>query len=151
MPCFVNQILGAKVKTLLVIVIIVLTLVIAVQASGQTVKDSLGNQLRLYDWTWFNGQAPFHHPNGNSYKNVWVYAKPRRYSNFMGWGITIGLIWGALDAKGRTTNDWGGNYVNARFVIRLGTCFTLGWLADWYKAKGKPRGYTYLVRNPRTQ
>ena len=150
MACLVNIIFEVKMK-LLVAILIALALVCP--TNGQTIKDSLGNQISPYQWVWFNSNVPFNHPNGHSYKNVWVYTKPRQYANYQGWLTVASLVLGIVDAVNHDyMNDWGGSSGNIwRFTGIVATGYITGYLLDWHKAKGKPKGYTYLVRNPRTQ
>ena len=89
---------------------ILLALVLTTAASAQVVKlkpqpihDHFGNEVQLYGWTKFSYDDPFFHPNGYLYptarhqKDVWVYTKPYRPTNWTGVLTLAALIGGCVD------------------------------------------------------
>lgn len=85
--------------------LIFILLLLPALAYSQWVTDSLGNRLKLEDWTLFSSvEKPFYHPNGNWYPDkqtggiCWVYTTRYHFHRFQGWLTIFGLTWGAVDA-----------------------------------------------------
>ncbi|MBU1036703.1 hypothetical protein KKF32_01540 [Patescibacteria group bacterium] len=123
----------------------------------EEVTDSLGNQLTLYNWTRFDARSPFHHPNGYDYPQkgqglMWVYAEPKRYTNYQGILTLAGLLGGTIyvwqQSNSLVWDDWDDVGV---FFGTLATSTIIGWILDDL-ARPKTRqhpAYRYICRGRR--
>lgn len=119
--------------------------------------DKYGNEILVYGTKEFNFDHFFRHPNGEFYpdmlgKFVWVYAEPKRYSNYTGILSLAGLATGITAVylrnqehgfKDLKWHDWTNVGL---FTFFAGGGITLGLTLDYlHKPKGGWPEYTYRI------
>ena len=105
-------------KPFMVTLILIGIMVTSVLAEGypeppRQVVDKYGNRLTLHQWTKFQWENRFRHPNGNLYplnrkQTTWVLATPYRQNKFHGWMTVAGFAAGTIDGYNQRylQNGW---------------------------------------------